>query len=76
MGQVFGSRYLGTLFGFVFLSHKIGSFLGVWVGGVLFDVTQSYEVVWWVCAGLGVMAAVLHLPINEDPIKRAVQAAH
>ena len=76
VGQVFGSRYLGTLFGFVFLSHQIGSFLGVWMGGVLFDVTQSYEVVWWVCAGLGVMAAVLHLPINEDPIKRAVQAAH
>ena len=76
VGQVFGSRYLGTLFGFVFLSHQIGSFLGVWMGGVLFDVTQSYEVVWWVCAGLGVMAAVLHLPINEDPIKRAVQAAN
>ncbi len=76
VGQVFGPRYMGTLFGFVFLSHQLGSFLGVWMGGVLFDATQSYEVVWWVCAGLGVMAAVLHLPINEDPIKRAVRAAH
>ncbi len=76
VGQIFGPRYLGTLFGFVFLSHQLGSFLGVWMGGVLFDTTQSYEVVWWVCAGLGVIAAVLHLPINEDPIRRAVRAAH
>ncbi|MDE0309697.1 MAG: MFS transporter [Acidiferrobacterales bacterium] len=76
VGQIFGPRYLGTLFGFVFLSHQLGSFLGVWMGGLLFDTTQSYEVVWWVCAALGIMAAVLHLPINEDPIRRAVPAAH
>ncbi len=70
VGQIFGPRYMGTLFGFVFLSHQLGSFLGVWLGGLLFDSTQSYEVVWWICAALGVIAAVLHWPINEQPIKR------
>lgn len=68
VGQIFGPRYLGTLFGFVFFSHQIGSFLGVWLGGVLFDTTQSYEVVWWICVALGVLAAILHWPINEKPI--------
>ncbi len=68
VGQIFGPRYLGTLFGFVFFSHQIGSFLGVWLGGLLFDTTQSYEVVWWICVALGVLAAILHWPINERPI--------
>lgn len=68
VGQIFGPRYLGTLFGFVFLSHQVGSFLGVWLGGLLFDTTQSYEVVWWMCVALGVIASVLHMPIDERPI--------
>lgn len=68
VGQVFGPRYMGTLFGIVFLSHQLGSFLGVWLGGVLFDATQSYVVVWWICAALGVLAAILHWPIDERPI--------
>ena len=68
VGQVFGPRYLGTLFGFVFFSHQIGSFFGVWLGGLLFDATQSYELVWWICVALGVMAAVIHWPIDERPI--------
>ena len=72
VGQVFGPRYMGTLFGFVFLSHQLGSFLGVWMGGLLFDYTQSYEVVWWICVALGVTAAILHWPIDERPIKRPV----
>ena len=73
VGQVFGPRYLGTLFGIVFLSHQLGSFLGVWLGGVLFDTTQSYEVVWWICAALGVIAAILHWPIDERPIWKTLK---
>ncbi len=68
VGQVFGPRYMGTLFGFVFLSHQVGSFLGVWLGGALFDATQSYDLVWWICVALGVIAAILHWPIDERPI--------
>ena len=71
VSQIFGPRYLGTLFGFVFFSHQIGSFLGVWLGGVLFDTTQSYEIVWWMCVALGVLAAILHWPIDERPLVRA-----
>lgn len=73
VSQVFGARYLGTLFGFVFLGHQIGSFLGVWMGGLLFDSTQSYEVVWWICVALGVIAALLHWPINESPIRETMR---
>ena len=68
VGQIFGPRYLGTLFGFVFFSHQLGSFIGVWLGGVLHDTTHSYDVVWWICVALGVIAAILHWPINERPI--------
>ncbi len=75
VGQVFGPRYLGTLFGIVFLGHQIGSFLGVWLGGVLFDTTQSYEVVWWICVALGVIAAILHWPIDERPIWKTLKPA-
>ncbi len=73
VGQVFGPRYLGTLFGIVFLSHQVGSFLGVWLGGLLFDTTQSYEVVWWICAALGVIAAILHWPIDERPVWKTLK---
>ena len=73
VSQVFGARYLGTLFGFVFLGHQIGSFLGVWMGGLLFDSTQSYEVVWWICVALGIIAALLHWPINESPIRETMR---
>ncbi len=73
VSQVFGARYLGTLFGFVFLGHQIGSFLGVWMGGLLYDATQSYEVVWWICVALGVIAALLHWPINESPIRETMR---
>ncbi len=73
VGQIFGPRYLGTLFGIVFLSHQLGSFLGVWLGGVLFDATQSYELVWWTCVALGVIAAVLHWPIDEKPIWKTLK---
>ena len=63
---MFGTRYMATLYGFVFLSHQIGSFLGVWLGGVLHDITGNYDVVWWLAIGLGLFAFVVHLPIREN----------
>lgn len=71
VAQIFGVRYLSMLGGFVFLSHQVGSFLGVWLGGRLYDVTGSYDVVWWIAIALGVFAALANLPIREEPIARA-----
>ncbi len=74
VAQVFGPRYMATLFGFVFLSHQFGSFLGVWLGGYLFDHTGSYDIVWWLGVALGLFAALVHLPINERPAARLAAA--
>ena len=63
---MFGTRYMGTLYGFVFLSHQIGSFFGVWLGGKLFDIYGSYNIVWWMSIGLAVFAALINLPIKEQ----------
>ncbi len=71
---MFGTRYLATLFGFVFFSHQVGSFFGVWLGGFLYDATGSYDIVWWLSAGLGVMAALIHLPIVERQVPRPATA--
>lgn len=68
--QVFGARYLATLFGVVFLSHQTGSFLGVWLGGYLHDLTSSYDPVWWAAMALNVAAAIIHVPIDERPLPR------
>jgi MFS family permease len=62
---MFGTRYLATLFGFVFFSHQLGSFFGVWLGGYLYDKTGSYDAVWWLAVALGIFAAIVHLPIRE-----------
>ncbi|MDH3690048.1 MAG: MFS transporter [Gammaproteobacteria bacterium] len=70
VAQVFGVRYLATLFGIVFLSHQIGSFLGVWLGGWIYDATGSYNPMWWAGVAFGLAAAVVHLPINEQPLPR------
>ncbi|MBP5857942.1 MFS transporter [Marivibrio halodurans] len=75
VAQVFGMRYMATLFGIVFLSHQIGSFLGVWLGGYLYDTMGTYDPVWWAGVVLGLMAAVIHLPIDERPIVRAARPA-
>jgi MFS family permease len=72
VAQIFGVRYLSMLGGFVFLSHQVGSFLGVWLGGKLYDTTGSYDVVWWIAVGLGVFAALVNLPVRESAIVRAV----
>ncbi len=65
--QIFGVRYMATLFGLVFFSHQLGSFIGVWLGGYLYDTTGSYEPLWWTGIILGVLAALIHLPIDERP---------
>ena len=71
---MFGTRYMATLFGFVFFSHQVGSFLGVWLGGMLYDATGSYDGVWWLSVALGLFAAVVHLPIVERPVPRPAMA--
>ena len=72
---MFGTRYLATLFGFVFFSHQVGSFLGVWLGGFLYDKTGSYDIIWWISVALSVFAAIVHLPIVERPVARPEQVA-
>ena len=67
---MFGPRYMATLFGFVFFSHQIGAFLGVWLGGRLYDQTGSYDVIWYMGIALGLFAAIVHLPIREAPVER------
>jgi predicted MFS family arabinose efflux permease len=62
---MFGTRHLGMLGGIVFFSHQIGSFLGVWLGGYLYDKYHTYDPVWWIGVGLGIFAAVVHIPIRE-----------
>lgn len=73
VAQMFGPRYMGMLFGFVFFSHQVGAFLGVWLGGKLYDTTGSYDVVWWLGVALGVAAALVHFPINEGRVARLAQ---
>ena len=65
---IFGSRYMSMLYGFTFLSHQIGSFLGSWFGGRLYDYYGSYDIMWWICVALGFMSAAMHLPIIEKPL--------
>lgn len=72
---MFGTRHLGMLAGLVFFSHQVGSFLGVYYGGVLRDTTGSYDVVWWLGVALGIFAAIVHWPIKEAPVERLAQPA-
>jgi predicted MFS family arabinose efflux permease len=71
---IFGVRYLGMLSGVTFFSHQIGSFLGAWLGGRLYDTTGSYDVVWWLAIALGVVAGLINLPIDEKEIRRPAPA--
>ncbi|MFC6489407.1 MFS transporter [Nitratireductor sp. GCM10026969] len=72
---MFGTRYLGMLGGIVFFSHQVGSFLGVWLGGYLYDRFGSYDAVWWLGVALGIFAAIVHWPIQEKPVDRPALAA-
>jgi predicted MFS family arabinose efflux permease len=74
VAQIFGVAHLSMLSGFVFFSHQIGSFMGVWLGGFLYDRTGSYDVVWYIAIALGVLAAVVNLPVREAPIVRTAAA--
>ena len=65
VAHLYGARYLGTLYGIVFFSHQLGSFLGIWLGGRMYDLTGGYTAVWWVGIGVGAFSALIHLPIRE-----------
>ncbi|WP_370280365.1 MFS transporter [Pontibacterium sp.] len=67
VAQIYGLRYMGTLYGLVFFSHQLGGFLGVWLGGMMYDLYGSYTVVWWVGVGFGLLSAIIHLPVEEKP---------
>ena len=67
---MFGTRWMATLFGFAFFSHQVGGFLGVWLGGLLYTTTGSYNVVWWLSVAFGIISAIINLPIIEKPIER------
>ena len=73
VGQIFGMRYAAMLASIVFFGHQIGSFMGVWLGGVLYDQTGSYDIVWYISIALGVFAALINLPVRETPINRRPQ---
>ncbi|WP_426035030.1 MFS transporter [Cypionkella sp. TWP1-2-1b2] len=68
VAHIYGLRYMGTLYGVVFFSHQVGSFLGVWLGGKLYDLTGDYSTVWWIGVGVGAFSAIVHLPIREKPL--------
>ena len=70
VAQIFGVAHLSMLSGFVFFSHQIGSFMGVWLGGYLYDKTGSYDIVWYISIALGVFAALINLPVRENAIAR------
>ncbi|MEO8080690.1 MAG: MFS transporter, partial [Caldimonas sp.] len=74
VASIFGVRFLSMLGGFVFFSHQIGSFLGAWLGGRLYDTTGSYDIVWWIAVALGIVAALINLPIREQPVVRPAVA--
>lgn len=67
IAHIYGLRYMGTLYGFVFFSHQLGGFLGVWLGGSMYDLYGDYNLVWWVGIGVGAFSALVHLPVNERP---------
>ncbi|MEN3378590.1 MAG: hypothetical protein V7604_3945 [Hyphomicrobiales bacterium] len=75
VGLMFGTRFMATLFGFVFFSHQVGAFIGVWLGGYLYERTGSYDIVWWLGVALGIFAALVNLPIREQPVARLAPAA-
>jgi len=75
VGEIFGVRYLSTLFGIVFTSHQVGGFLGAWLGGRIFDATGSYDLMWYFSIALGVFSALVHAPIDDRPVERIGVAA-
>ncbi len=75
IGYIYGLRYMGTLYGIIFFSHQLGSFVGVWLGGRLYDLYGDYTAVWWVGVDVGAFSAIVHLPVREQPLRlRTVSA--
>jgi MFS family permease len=74
IAHIYGLRYMGTLYGIVFFSHQLGSFMGVWLGGRMYDIHGDYTLVWWIGVGVGAFSAIVHLPIREkrQPVPLAV----
>ncbi len=70
IGHIYGLKYMGTLYGLVFFSHQLGGFLGVWLGGSLYDYYGDYTMVWWIGIGVGAFSALIHLPVDERPKKQ------
>ena len=68
IAHIYGLKFMGTLYGIVFLSHQIGSFVGVWLGGLFYDIYGSYDIVWWVGIGVGAFSAIIHLTVKEIPL--------
>ena len=73
--QIFGTQYMATLVGFTFVSHQIGSFLGIWLGGVVYDLTGNYDYIFWGGAVLGLIAAIIHVPLDDKPLARIASSA-
>jgi MFS family permease len=73
---MFGTRYMAMLYGFAFFSHQVGGFLGVWLGGVLYEASGSYDIVWWLSIALGLASAAINLPIEERPVERPLAPQH
>ncbi|MCP4327869.1 MAG: MFS transporter [Alphaproteobacteria bacterium] len=74
VAQMFGIGNMAMLFGIVFFGHQVGSFVGVWFGGYIFDATGSYDIMWWLCVATGIAAALIHWPIDERPVRRLAEA--
>jgi len=68
IAHIYGLQYMGTLYGIVFFSHQLGSFVGVWLGGLFYDIYGNYNIVWWVGIGVGAFSAIIHLPVKEIPL--------
>ena len=68
IAHIYGIQYMGTLYGIIFFSHQLGSFIGVWLGGFFYDIYGSYNIVWWVGIGVGAFSAIIHLPVKEIPL--------
>jgi MFS family permease len=76
IAHIYGIQYMGTLYGVIFFSHQLGSFIGVWLGGFFYDIYGSYNIVWWVGIGVGAFSAIIHLPVKEIPLsERKIQIA-
>ena len=76
IAHIYGLQYMGTLYGIVFFSHQLGSFVGVWLGGLFYDIYGNYDIVWWVGIGVGAFSAIIHLPVKEIPLVNRMHPKH